>query len=321
MTNGRHIRVIRSDILAGYRDFKSSLIAKAQLITSDARVGILPRVIILIDNICSDLSRSPFADPLALPFIELIVFTVVRVDQNPGESYSLVVLRKFIPLIRSRFLVFFDETPLEVGFLVFHESASRHFRINILGEYPDLIRRWSPEKGKFLGRIISSFQVREVPLEQGCAILLANAEDEHLEIAARVVSDIMVRHMRLRRKGIFEEVPLVDPHQFVRVYLENPASRFASWVVDRLLFRLPVGLPHKKKRGFTGCFAAHDSEVFRISFSVHGYGAETFGDLSKHCRKNDSKTHPDRVSRPSSAKRNRVGYVGSSRISSISIPA
>jgi hypothetical protein len=173
--------------------------------------------------------------------------TVVRVAQNPDETYSLVVLRKFISEIRSRFLSpLFDGTPSEVGFLVFHESVSRHFRINILAEYPDLIRRWSPEKRQFLGRIIASFLVLDLPLDQPCAELLAYSEDGQLEIAARVVSDIIVRHMRLRRKGIFEEVPLVDPYQFIKAYLENPTSPFASWVVDRQLVKLPIGLPQKK---------------------------------------------------------------------------
>ena len=233
---------------------KSELNSIAQGITSEARVCILPRLLVFIDWLVSS-SPTITSSSSSSGFIlrRTLVEVIVRIANN--LKTSKISLFSFIDHVefRSRDLFQPKNEPAEQVYSLAMQVYDL-FGISVLELYPALAKsvNWSAGRARAMQRLIKNFILFGVslsydfydivpPYDNGGPIfkdrvkrLISQARDASLIEGAHVVSRLLRAHWHMQAKGIFVE-PLVNPAVWLAEYAkENGPSRFASWVSKTL---------------------------------------------------------------------------------------
>jgi hypothetical protein len=226
---------------------KSVLNSIAQGIISEARITILPRLLVHIDWLVSSIP-SITSSPLFI-ILKTLVEVIVRIANSPiTPKISLFSLIDYIEF-KSHDLFQTSYEPAEqvysISMLVFE-----NFGLSLLQLYPALAQSlgWSAERARAIDGLVQNFCLFGVSLrhdfydtvppynfhghifEDRVKKLISQASDANLIYGADLVSRLLKAHWRMQANGIFIE-PLVNPAVWLLEYARDSGpSRFASWV-------------------------------------------------------------------------------------------
>ena len=193
-------------------------------ITSEARIGLVPRLLYLVFHAAS------YAHPSRLAFAVAVVDVAVRLSSSPValDNKSLVPLAKSIDDINPALFmeVFFPREEYEEKIFDFSLSIESNYGIKVLSEYPQLFPLWSKGKADFMQRILQALSWFDFQRLE-CTQELLQLTDDQIIVAAKVLHDIASREA-----SQFENMILFNPYFWLCKFVKNPSSRFVQWLIQ-----------------------------------------------------------------------------------------
>ena len=271
-------------------EHKTILTEIALSVTTEARIGIVPFLMMYIESI---VHTDGIDDTDSPQFIIAKTFVQVMARiANSSSRYSMVSLVEFIHAysLRSWRSPFIERGPGVFVYFLALEIFS-DFGIKLLEEYPAMAESvgWSAAKTRACQSLIIHSVAFGLPARDFCLVrrpleyhaLIVEANDEKLINAAHVVARLFRAHSLLQTQiGIFVE-PLVDPAVWLEEYLKSSGpSRYAMWVVHvhpKLSIAYPnshtplIGVLSEHILEFTGSPRRFSDMSRKISFIHENY--------------------------------------------------
>lgn len=223
---------------------KASILTELVLsIYTEARVGIVPRLIVLIRSLLTQRHRSAAdesselviagTDSPQFVLIKTLVEVIVRVAND--SRYSMVSLAMFIDgycnksirkSLKSWKLVAATSAGASTVYSLAHEVFKR-FEIRILDEYPAMVGSigWSADRARAIQTIITQFTTFGLnypsfhPSETQISFI-SRASDYKLMNAAIKIKPLLEAHLKLQAKDVFKQPP-VNPAAWLDEYAKD----------------------------------------------------------------------------------------------------
>lgn len=201
------------------------LIERIEEIKSEARIGIVPRLLELVERACT---LNPEA-----PMLVAAIDISVRVCLDPSH-FSMGSLAQFLVRIPIEYCVFV-QTDEEYDDIVFKASiqVARRFGIDLLTEYPQIRPMWIQEKKESIQQIVNGLAFfGEGSRRLECSEAIVTSSLDRIVLASRVLSQMVDRTKRSVLEKRFHEVFLSSPKDWICDYFNDPSSTFAEWIIS-----------------------------------------------------------------------------------------
>jgi hypothetical protein len=217
-----------------FSEQKSILVPIALTIHTEARIGILPQLLLLIDSLLMNAKAEQIAI-ISSTFIFMIsiVNAFVDIANTPTQTghNSMVALAECILFVKVRIHKYLESFPASV--FLFTEEIFTRFGIRFLDIYPTVAQSlgWSQEKSSALQRLIIQFSACSISrseTESSFMKIILNANAARLINAGNSLGSFLSSHWKMQSDSIFIE-PLVDPQFWVLDLVQE--GRFAVWMV------------------------------------------------------------------------------------------
>ena len=227
-----------------FSEQKSVLVPIALTIHTEARIGILPQLLLLIDFLLVNAKAEQIAiGSSTFNVITAIVNALVDIANTPSH-HSMVALTEFMLFVKQRIHKYLESFPESV--FLFAEELFTRFGIRLLDVHPTVAESlgWSQEKSSALQRLIIQFSACSISRsEKDSSIIkiILNANAARLINAGNSVGSFLSTHWKMQSDNIFIE-PLVDPHIWVLDLVQG--RRFALWMVKTQPSLNPILYPN-----------------------------------------------------------------------------
>lgn len=236
---------------------KSILVPIALTIHTEARIGILPQLLLLIDCILVNSKAEQIAiDSSTFIFMTAIVNAFVDIANTPSH-HSMVALTECMLFVKQKIHKYLESFPESV--FLFAEELFTRFGVRFLDIYPTVAQSlgWSQEKSSALQRLIIQFSACSISRsERDSSILkmILNANATRLTNAGNSLGSFLSSYWKMQSENIFIE-PLVDPQIWVLDLVQE--RRFALWMVKTQPSLNPIPYPN-----------THNNVPYDVAFSI-----------------------------------------------------
>jgi len=224
------------------RRFKDELIEKVLTVISEARIIIVPRLLVLIESALA-VERSE----QHCIFLSSVIDSFVRILTSAGENtHSLVSLSTVLDVVTVNLNGLFHDQGVAHEWNVLRAAFyfSKIFHIRFLTDYPEVLAGWSEEKIILTRKIIGVFLKFDGPRQWARSevySLIPEASEARLTTSITVLT-----HLYIERCQTPEKTPLVDSGRWLKEFLLNTPSPYAVWIKDRMIHRFWTKVIAKK---------------------------------------------------------------------------